>query len=235
MSNKIAILTALSGTREKLVDPRNTFLNADYFAFTDNISQDVGIWKQIPLLHFSNDSRFAARRNAKIYKILPHLFLPNYEYYIWHDVSHSLVADPEEVCEKYLRDSDIAVFKHTQRDCAYAEANIINELNYDHRESVDSQVSFYKSQGFPENYGLYELPVSIRRNTKSTQVFNQMWYEQINRFSSRDQISFPYCLWKTGINPVIMPGFANGRNSDGSLGMNPILPQIREHVSSGPG
>jgi hypothetical protein len=232
--NKIAIVTALSGTREKLHGPRLTFLNADYYAFTESVDQNVGIWKQKPLLHFTNDTKYSGRRNAKIYKIMPHLFIPGYDYYFWVDVSHEVVMNPEEVIETHLKNSDIAVFKHTQRNCAYEEAKVINELNYDHKDNVDRQVEFYKSQGFPGNYGLYELPVSIRRNTKETQIFNMMWWEQICRYSSRDQISFPYCLWKTGIVPNVLPGFANGYNASGSIGNNDIMPQIRNHVSSGP-
>lgn len=234
MSNKIAIITALAGNKEKLHDPRLTFLNADYFAFVDNIDQNVGVWNQKPLLHFSQDSKYANRRNAKIYKIMPHLFLPEYEYYFWVDVSHEVIMDPEEVIENYLKDSDVGVFKHTQRNCAYEEAKIINELDYDHRTNIDNQVNTYKSQGFPENYGLYELPVSIRRNTKNTKIMNLMWWDQICQFSSRDQISFPYCLWKTGISPAVLPGFANGYNKEGNIGNNDIMPQIRNHVSSGP-
>lgn len=231
---KIAILTALSGTREKLHDPKTVFPNADYFAFVDT-HQDVAVWQQRPLVHFSNDIRFSGRRNAKIYKIMPDLFLPGYDYYFWVDVSHEVVMDPEVVINTYMKNAEIGVFKHTQRNCAYSESVIINELGYDHKENVDRQVEFYRSQGFPDNYGLFELPVSIRRNTHQTQLFNLMWWEQICKYSSRDQISFPYCLWKSGITPTILPGFANGYNASGSIGNNAIMPQTHQHVSSGPG
>jgi hypothetical protein len=234
MSNKIAILTALSGTREKLHDPKTIFPNADYFAFVD-APQEAAAWQQRPLLHFSNDIKFAGRRNAKIYKVMPHLFLPGYDYYFWVDVSHEVVMNPDLVIENYMKDSEIGVFKHTQRNCAYSEAVIINELGYDHKENVDKQVELYRSQGFPDNFGLYELPVSIRKNTPTTQLFNMMWFEQICKYSSRDQISFPYCLWKTGIVPKILPGWANGYNAAGTIGNNAIMPQTRNHVSSGPG
>lgn len=235
MSNKIAVITALSGTREKLYDPKIVFPNTDYFAFVDTPQSNIKIWQQKPLLHFSNDIKFSGRRNAKIYKIIPHLFLPQYEYHFWVDASHELIMNPDEVITKYIQESEISVFKHTQRNCAYSESVIINELGYDHKENVDRQVEFYRAQGFPDNYGLYELPVSIRKNTLSTQQFNLMWYEQISRFSSRDQISFPYCLWKCGIVPKILPGGANGYNSSGTIGNNDIMPQTRNHVSSGPG
>ena len=58
-----------------------------------------------------------------------------------------------------------------------------------------------------------------------------MWWEQICRFSSRDQISFPFCLWKTKNKISIMPGFANGINpATNKVGYNDLIPQTRTHL-----
>ena len=76
--------------------------------------------------------------------------------------------------------------------------------------------------GYPRNNGLYELPVSIRKNTDNIKILNLRWWEQICRYSSRDQISMPFVLWKTNITPKLLPGYANG-----GLNANPIMPQVR--------
>jgi hypothetical protein len=205
---KIAVITALSGTRERLYDPKIVFPGVDYFAFVDS-PQNVTIWNQLPLLDFTFDQKYKNRRNAKPYKIAPHLFVPNYDFYIWHDVSHELVTDPFKVVDKYLVDKDIALFKHTQRNCLYEEAKILKELGYDTNENIDRQISYYREQGMPENFGLYELPVSIRKNTPKIQTMNLAWWEQICRYSSRDQISLPYLLFKMDIKVEVLPGYAN--------------------------
>jgi hypothetical protein len=229
--NDVVVITALSGNREKLRDPKIVFPGVDYVAFVD-VKQDTSIWEQRPLLDFTFDNKYKNRRNAKIYKILPHLFFPNHKVHIWHDVSHGLVRNPIEVIS-LMGNSDVGVFKHSQRNCIYQEANVLKELNYDYPELIDAQISHYKSLGYPENNGLYELPVSVRRNTERVQKMNLKWFEIISKFSSRDQISFPVCLWQLGINPFIFDGRANGHNPDGSIGCNNILPQIYQHVSSG--
>ena len=77
-------------------------------------------------------------------------------------------------------------------------------------------------ENFPKKYGLYELPVIIRKNTEKIKKLNLRWWEQICRFSSRDQISMPYVLWKTNVDIKILPGFANG-----GLLKNNIMPQVR--------
>ena len=51
----------------------------------------------MPLRKFSIDNRYANRRNAKIYKIMPHLFVPGYDYYIWVDATHAVKMDPKEI------------------------------------------------------------------------------------------------------------------------------------------
>ena len=65
--------------------------------------------------------------------------------------------NPHQIYETYLKESDVAVFKHTDRNCLYKEAEILKELKYDYIELIDKQVNFYKSVGYPENNGLYEF------------------------------------------------------------------------------
>jgi hypothetical protein len=227
--NNIAIITAVSGLKYGLSTPTVIHSNVDYFAFVDK-SYDVKAWNQIIISNFTCDKRFTARRNAKIYKIIPHLYFPNYKFLIWVDSTHDVIKDPEMICEKYLKDNDIAVFKHTERTCCYEEANEIKELNFDNINDIDRQIKFYKEEKMPENFGLFELPVNIRKNTKSIECLNLKWWEQICRFSSRDQVSFPYCLWKLNIKPSIIPGFANGINpSTGKIGNNELIPQVRNN------
>jgi hypothetical protein len=229
----IAIVTSLCGNRESLVNPPIMHPNADYYAFVDRPWPNAMEWKQLPLEKRHIGDKYSDRRNAKYYKIMPHKVLPNYKFWIWVDVSHSVIENPHVIINDYLKECDIGVFKHNQRGCLYEEAKILQELNYDHPHLVNNQVKKYTSDGFPNNYGLYELPVSIRRNTSAIREFNELWWEEIQNYSSRDQLSFPWCVWKKKISLKILPGFANGFNSDGSLGCNKLMPQVRHHTSSG--
>jgi hypothetical protein len=229
----IAIVTALCGDREKLSDPSIVHDCADYFAFVDRPHPNTKIWQQRPTWNFSDDPRFTMRRNAKFPKIMMPLVLPGYQFYFWADVSHDVVADPMSICRHYLATTDIAVFRHTARNCAYSEATEINKLNYDHVDKINSQVAQYRADGFPEDFGLFELSTFVLRGSHRMAEFGLRWWDQICRFSSRDQISFPYVLWKTGTVPSILAGFANGYNSRGTIGNNELMPQVREHIGAG--
>lgn len=230
---KTAIITALCGNRESLVNPPIVHKDTDYIAFVDRPWPEATVWQQRPLEKRYTNDKYADRRNAKYYKILPHIDLPNYDYWMWADVSHAVITPPEIIATSYMGDADIGVFRHTQRNCAYQEAEELKKLGYDYVELIDKQIVHYKQESFPENFGLYELPVSVRRNNKHVRAFNEMWWEQICQYSSRDQLSFPYCLFKNKVEIKILPGYANGYNRFGQIGNNALIPQVRHHVSSG--
>lgn len=218
---KYAIITAICGMNMPLVNPKQVFEGVDYIAFVDNIRPNL-IWQQHTIPKFSSDGVFANRRNAKIFKIIPHLMVPGYDYYFWVDGTHEVVQHPKTIIENYLGDAEIGLFTHKYRHCAYDEANEIIRLNYDHRDLVENQLKFYKTCGYPKQNGLYELPVSIRKNTNAIQTMNLRWWEMICRFSSRDQVSLPFVLWSLQITPKILPGCANC-----GLYQNELIPQTR--------
>jgi hypothetical protein len=218
---KIAVITAISGLSNKLINPKIKFDNVDYFAFVDNIQID-SIWTQYKITDFTIDKEFKGRRNAKIYKILPHLFVPDYDYYFWVDSTHEVILDPHHVISNIICNAEIALFKHPHRNCVYDEARELIKLKYDNIENIERQINFYLTNNYPANNGLYELPCSIRKNTPRINALNLMWWEIISKYSSRDQISLPYAMSQFGINPFILNGFANN-----GLYANEIMPQVR--------
>jgi hypothetical protein len=214
---KIAVVTSSIGTNQ-LLDPI-LFEGVDYHAFADD-SATNNKWITHPAVKFSNDPIYTNRRNAKVYKILPFAFLPEYDYFFWVDSTHRLETNPYEVIDKYLKDTDVAVFKHPERDCIYPEGKIVMDIKFDHPNLIEDQLAFYRDLCYPESNGLYELPVRVQRNTPTTQRMGWMWWEQICMFSSRDQISFPFVCNQLGIKPSILPGRAN------TIRGNDIMPQL---------
>jgi hypothetical protein len=217
---KIAIITSIFGTNQNLHPPAVSFDSADYYAFVDR-HHDCNVWKQIQSVPFSLDEKYKGRRDAKIYKILPHLFLPDYDYWIWVDPTHEPIMDPLKICAN-LGENDIGLFKHPHRVCAFEEASEVIKLGYDDPALISNQLSYYKSCGFPKNHGLYELPAFVRKNTLNVQELNLKWWELTCKYSSRDQIGLPFILWKMGTIPHMFEGYANN-----GLKQNPYLPQVR--------
>jgi hypothetical protein len=220
---KIAVIT----TSFKTTVPSPPIIlnnNIEYHAFVDKEiyqTSSVSGWYKHKALEFTSYNEFKERRNVKIYKILPFLFLPGFDYYVYIDATHRLEKEPEEIISKYLKNSDIACFKHSHQTCAYKEAQIVKEINFDREDLIDSQIDFYKKENYPLENGLFELPARIQKNTEQIQRMSLMWWELICKYSSRDQISFPFACFKNNIIPSILPGRAN------TFYGNDIMPQIK--------
>jgi len=209
---KIAVLTSLFGSEHDLFPLANPYESADYYAFVDRDHPNAEGWRLINSPDFSIcDSVYYNRRNAKIYKVAPSLFLPDYDYYIWMDACNCLSIDPKELIEGYVGESDLGLFAHPHRNCLYEEAQVIYQYELDLPEIVQDQMNAYKMSRFPSNYGLYELSCFIMKNNETTRKMGLMWWEQICRFSSRDQISFPFVLAQVQeeLNISILPGYVH--------------------------
>ena len=133
--------------------------------------------------HFKNPAR-----NAKIYKVLPHLYMET-DYSIWIDASIKLLISPEEIID--MMESDVMVFKHPTRDCIYDEAIECIKCELDHISTISNQACEYRKKGHKKNSGLAMCGFIARKHTEEVARMNERWWAEICRHSVRDQISFP--------------------------------------------
>ena len=159
-------------------------------------------------------------RNAKRFKVLSHRYLKEYEYSIFIDGNMYVVGNVDELIEKYLSDSNVAFFNHSQnqldpRDCIYDEYNAIIHLgnsdpnkNYkDDPNVMNEQVNRYYKEGYPPHNGLITGMVILRRhNEKDCIKVMEDWWTEIKYGSRRDQLSFNYVAWKNNLKFNYMDG-----------------------------
>lgn len=229
---KFLIVTSITNDRDTLVDPPDRFDNCDYVAYVDK-KYDVKIWEQKNIYNFSGIDKYNHRRNAKPYKILSTLMFPEYEYIIWEDGNHQLKKNPQLMIDEY-GDNEFYLFKHPDRECAYDEIKACINWKLDDTYNLHGQYNLYRYNGFPSNYGLFELSTFMVKNTFNVKELQLMWYEQINRFSSRDQISFPYCIWKKDIRDkiTIIKGCSNIFLIDGVFVGNDYFTDQGKHFNN---
>jgi len=141
------------------------------------------------------DCELSARKQARKYKMLPHKYLPNYDAWIWMDNSCLFKYDPVDLFELYMTNFDMCLHEHCDRSNIIQEAEVIIQRNLDDSTIVNNQIKKYLREQY-EDYGLYETGILMRRNNSHIVSFNEMWWAEINNNSIRDQISFPYVLWK---------------------------------------
>jgi hypothetical protein len=188
----ITVVTAVTGGKDDLRHDQNKG-SAKWLAFTEHQFSSK-TWEHRPV----HDRFKSERRNSRIHKMLIHQYVDT-KYSIWMDANLKLLITPEEVVERYLQDSDIAVFKHPNRDCLYDEAIICAKNRLDDPEVIIEQVKGYEDSGYGKHRGLAECSFIIRRHNARTEAFNNAWWAEYCRHSVRDQISFPYAINKAGI------------------------------------
>ncbi|XP_028051689.1 uncharacterized protein LOC114256267 isoform X3 [Camellia sinensis] len=144
------------------------------------------------------------RLNGKIPKMLGHRLFPRARYSIWVDSKSQFRRDPLGVLEAFLwrTNSSLAISEHGARSSVYDEAKAVVKKNKATPEEVEVQLTHYRQDGFPEDKrfngkkALAEASVIVREHTALTNLLMCLWFNEVVRFTSRDQLSFPYVLWR---------------------------------------
>lgn len=209
----IFVYTAIFGGYDKLRPPLTKNPRVSYQLFTEDL-QEVDGWSLFTTC--DDDLRFP-RKLSRWYKTHPHKLYPNHTISIWHGGWIGMKIDPLVAVEKWLPPGvDIAVFEHPHRNCAYKEADACRTLGKGNPAIITAQLSGYRKEGFPLDFGLAACFFIIRRNNGNTRQFNEMWWNEIDKGSSRDQISFDYIRWKMKTGHWKMPEL-NIRHIEGDL------------------
>lgn len=195
MKNKFLVYTALFGDYDDLIDPKENFEGCDFICFTDQEHLKSDIWE----IRVIKECDMPPNMMNRKYKILPHLFLSEYEWSLYVDANIAVLNNPLELANKYLTKYDMAVPKHFGRDCVYDEAKECVVLGKTKYEETKKQMDNYRQDGFSEQFGLGENGILFRKhnNEKIIKIMID-WWNELNTQTKRDQLSLAYVLWKNG-------------------------------------
>ncbi len=221
---KIAIITSIYGNYDNLKENHiNDENDVNWYCFTDNKNLKSDKWKIINepyhlkdkdnykykeyYNYYDNikDDKIYNMMCAKYYKIKTHNIdiLKNYDYYIWVDGSITLRPDFIKNIKKILMNNDIKIinFKHSARDNIKDELNVSLPMNKYKSQKIKEQYDYYISNGFKDDYGLYENTSFVKKNDEQTnKIFDDWWIENL-KWSYQDQISYPFVLYKSNKKP----------------------------------
>jgi len=184
-------------------------------------------WELRPLLW---QHPVCPRRTARWHKINSHLLPDSVNYTIWIDGAQKIKKIPlaSRILSSVPACTLLAAFKHPWRTCVYQEAAACIKRKKDDIRLLRCQADHYVAEGYPEQNGLVETGCVLRKHCTKTANFNKNWWAQLEQFSSRDQMSFNYAAWQTGITIQHMPGsgteseffdYVSHKDSDKSTGI----------------
>lgn len=186
---KTAIVKGLFGSYDYWADPLIVEPNVDYHVFTDQkIRSKV---YQVHQMH----RRPKVERHVKI-KTWD--YLPGYDRYIWIDANiHPRTPMME------LPEADIVCLEHTARNCVYQEHQACIRLHKDDPKIMQEQINRYRSLGYPENAGMVQTGFLVRTMNDAVLEHASIWWDEVARYSRRDQLSFNFALAATKNKPSV--------------------------------
>lgn len=234
----IAVASCIFGNSDRLRTPmgktvsRLSRKNVCFVMFLDEISLQtlsregqmpdsmgfVGLWKIIVVKNLPYDDM---RRVGKIPKFLAHRLFPSARYSIWLDSKLRLQLDPLLILEYFLwrKGHEYAISNHYDRHCLWEEVAQNKKLNKYNHTVIEEQFEFYLSDGLkrfnasdpnkllPSN--VPEGSFIVRAHTPMSNLFSCLWFNEVDRFTPRDQLSFAYTYHKLRRTNPDKPFFLN--------------------------
>ncbi|KAB5534620.1 hypothetical protein DKX38_017706 [Salix brachista] len=213
-SHEVIVASAIFGNYDIIQQPQNVSeaarKNVPFYMFIDEETEmyfknssfldsnmRIGLWRIIVVRNIPYTD---ARRNGKVPKLLLHRLLPNVRYSIWIDGKLQLVVDPYQVLERFLwkQNASFAISRHYRRFDVFEEAEANKAAGKYDNSSIDYQIEFYKQEGLSP-YSKDKLPITsdvpegcviIREHIPITNLFSCLWFNEVDRFTARDQLSF---------------------------------------------
>ncbi|XP_024988687.1 uncharacterized protein LOC112523352 isoform X2 [Cynara cardunculus var. scolymus] len=164
--------------------------------------QWVGIWRLILLKNPPYDE---PRRNGKVPKILTHRLFPQALYSIWIDGKMELIVDPLLMLERYLWRGrhTFAIAQHKHHKSIYEEADSNKRRKRYARPLIDHHIKIYRYEGLdpwsPLKKTKSDVPegaIIIREHTALNNLFSCLWFNEVNLFTPRDQLSFGFVVYR---------------------------------------
>lgn len=183
MANKCCY-TAIFGNYEELKEPSVNQTGFDFVCFTDQpLKSDI--WKIIPVTVTESSNQRMARK----IKILPHVFLPEYEYTFWLDASFQINIDLNTFWNRYFQPS-LSAPAHPIRNCVYREiASCIANKRGD-EDQLLKQKNDYLTEQIPAFKGIITSGVLMRQKTLACVKYCNDWWDELSKHSARDQVAF---------------------------------------------
>lgn len=207
---KIVVYTCITNSYDWLLPPLSSPMNVDYVCYSDSHKLNNGGWevREVPETLRSLPANLVNRH----FKIFPHEFFSDYDWSIYVDGNLRILNDLSDIVDEMSREGDLVGCPgHPERSTILEEVPVCKSLgkfSETDLQLIDGQINKYLADGMPEDQPLTENNFIVRKHSDPrVQELMGLWWEHIERYTKRDQISFPYVVWRSGV-PVKRFDFA---------------------------
>lgn len=201
--SKQVVYTCITGNYDKLINHRYIHPEWSYVCFTDNDKllekKRIGVW-EIRRLEKSDLNNIL---NNRYHKLLPYdIFSNKVERSLYIDANGNILT-PYIFNKIQTSKLPILVPIHFSTACSYQETEWYKRHYPQYRTEADNLLRLLKQDEFPKLYGMTENNIIFRDHSDvEIQKVMRLWWSILKKFVPRDQLSFSYVLWKSGISPI---------------------------------
>ncbi len=198
---RAVIYTCITGGYESVVQPAVIDDRFDYYCITDDPEDLSGVYQWISADSIISASLADNTRRNRFCKIMGARIFKEYDYSIYVDGNIRIIGGVQKYLEK-MNEYGFLSHGHAFEDCIFSEAVRVIAKSGDDEALIKNQMAKYREEGMPRHYGMLHNAVLVRENNNPICVsLMDQWWEELTKFSKRDQLSLTYCMWKMGIKP----------------------------------
>ncbi len=199
-NRKIAVYTCIVGGYDKVYEPKAVSDLCDYYLISDQKPEKPSVWQWIDIAEAVPEWVTDPVRKNRYCKINGDRIFSEYPYSIYLDGRFKITGDISRYVSQTGK-SGMAMFRHMDHQCIYKEGFFCVIFGKDDEDRIRWQLSRYKREKMPVNYGQFACGILIRENHNPLcRLVMEDWWREVFAKSYRDQLSFMYCLWKNGLN-----------------------------------
>jgi hypothetical protein len=199
---EIVVYTCIAGPYDRLSEAHEE-RGVRHVCFTDQKGEVPGPWEKRELR--TPPTIRTGRLINRYHKMRSHSLFPNHKYSIYIDGNATYGAPYRTIIDALAEaELGLAAFAHPRNPHTLSDEVAAclrtGKFTRGDRAALDAQLSFYEREGMPSTP---RIPAGyfLARNHENQRLATsmQLWWEQLVKFTTRDQISLPYVLWKSGL------------------------------------
>lgn len=209
---KIAIYTCILNEYDELHQPKFIAPNIDYYVISDKRMDDLGVYQWIDINTIVTDeqenyfllNRFCKTHGSEIFS--------QYDYSAYVDGALQIVGNVFPYFEE-MGKTGIGMYLNETDDCIYSMGLLMTLQKRCDFELTREQFMHYAEAGMPLHYGYLCGGFIFRdHNNQLGNVLMKRWYEEYQRWPTRDQFALSYIMWEMGLNIEDIGHIFQGKN-----------------------
>ena len=203
---KTVLYTCTNLAFDQIFPPAVRTPGVEYVLFTDRRPRRLGAWEWRPLP--PQTQGLSPTLTNRYTKFFPHRLFPEAEITIYVDANTLLIGDLTPLIAEFTASgAEIGLFRHAKRSDIFSEFDFCQEVGRIPPQDVEkgrSQLQRYLDEGLPKAHAFTENAIIFRRHgNPALERAMDLWWEELETYTKRDQLSLPYVLHKTGIRAKI--------------------------------